>query len=183
MRCRLTALVFTSVTLPALVFAQDAPHPFGMSLGAMVERGSGQYGLGIQLGGQVTAPVGRRVGVRFDAGYAHFDGEPYAINEPPLSGSGITDLPPSNTLDVWSTTVSVAFREPPTEARRLTWIAGLGLYRMNDNGQMDHYTLAGWNLRISIPVGTRASLDLGYHGLIDARNSRGFVPISLTIGL
>jgi hypothetical protein len=100
-----------------------------------------------------------------------------------LSGSATGDGPPSNTLNVWSTTVSVAFREPPTQARRLTWIAGLGLYRMNDNGQMDHYTLAGWNLGISIPFDTRASLDLGYHGLIDARNSRGFFPVSLTIGL
>lgn len=184
MRCRLAALVFTSVSLPALVLAQDAPHPFGVGFGFTVEQGSGEYGLGVQLGGQVTAPVGRRMGVRFDVGYAHFVGQQYfAIADAPLSGSATGGGPPSNTLNVWSTTVSVAFREPPTQARRLTWIAGLGLYRMNDDGQMDHYTLAGWNLGISIPLDTRASLDLGYHGLIDARNSRGFFPVSLTIGL
>ena len=58
MRCRLAALVLTSVSLPSLVRAQDAPHPFGVGLGFMVEQGSGDYGLGVQLGGQVTAPVG-----------------------------------------------------------------------------------------------------------------------------
>lgn len=183
MRCRLAALVFTSVTLPSLVLAQDAPRPFGVGFGFIVEQGSGDYGLGVQLGGQVTAPVGRRVGIRFDVGYAHFVGEQYvAIAEPALSGSATASGSPSNTLGVLSTTVSVAFREPPTEARRLTWIAGFGLYRMSDNGQMEHYTRPGWNLRISVPVGDRASLDLGYHGLIDARNSRGFFPISFSIG-
>ena len=170
-------LCFTIV--PADIAAQyDATHPVAVLAGYSVAVGQSASGRGLQLGGRVILPATAWLGVRFDVGYMYFAGGTYIIDY--VDGSSATQ---QASLKVLSASASVTVLDPPSVKRRISWIAGLGLYHVNDSQDGSRYTSPGWNAGMCIPISKSVSLDLRYHGLIRPTGTQGFVPISLGVRL
>lgn len=175
---RVVLAVTCFAALPTLAHAQAS-----FRAGVAIENGKWQYTQGFSLEGSYTLRPAERVGVRFDVGVQAFMGETRVRNyiypcrspgcTPPLASSG-------RSLTAVSSTSSLVYTAPLGARNSVYAIAGFGAYVLNDMPS-GHYTRAGLNAGGGVRLGHNVVAEFRYHGLIEARGTRGFIPI--TVGL
>jgi hypothetical protein len=161
--------------LPTFAGAQ-----IGMLAGLSFENGKGQYSQGFLLQGSYTLRGTERVGVRFDVGVQTFPGniriQNFAL---PCRSPGCGTLSSGGeSLTVLSGTTSLVLTKHLGAKNALYWIAGLGVYALNDK-PTGRYTRFGWNAGGGLRLGRNVVAEVRYDGLVDPRASRGFVPIAV----
>ena len=166
---RIVLAVACVAVLPALAQAQA-----GFRAGFAFENGKRAYGRGLSLEGSYTVGVTKPLGVRFDVGVQTFNGATPVtdIQCPP------TGCPPGSwTLTVVSSSASLVLTKD-LGANKVYWVTGIGGYALNDE-PTGQYTRFGWNGGVGIVMGKHVVAEVRYHGMIDPRESRGLIPITL----
>jgi hypothetical protein len=175
MRCRLIALVFTSVSLPALVLAQDAPHRrFAIFVGAAVELGDQEIDMGARIGGAVTVASRSQRQLRIEASYGIFPVGAQATG-PCVPPPGRCEL--MDDLRVLQVGATLGFVQPAG----LMWTVGAGIYDVLASPQNAAYVRPGWTVGLTAPVGSTVFLEFGWHGILGPRPTVGFIPFGLGV--
>jgi len=116
--------------------------------------------------------------VRFDVGLVSFSRHEFAYTPPCIapgcSGGGPG---PGNAITAASATASVVLAEHPGQ-NTFYWIAGLGAYDVTKSARDGSYRRFGWNVGGGFNLGRNAVFELRYHGLVDPKTSRAFIPIT-----
>lgn len=171
-------LALTCTTLvPTLARAQA-----GILFGRAVESGESDFSGGYSVAGTFALRRTARLGVRFDLGYQTFTRSKVYSTPPclPPSAGG----PPcayqsvgGHDITALSSTASVVLRETPGR-NSFYWMAGVGVYAFTNTPSDGRYTRLGLNAGGGITFGN-AVFEIRYHGLIDPRTTRAFIPITL----
>jgi len=167
---RLILALACAALLPRLAGAQT-----GMSLGTAFESGERYYRLGVALGGSFAPRSAGRVGMRFDLGMQAFDPH-YKVCSYPCYPQAV----PSTSLIVVSSTANLVLAHRPLSESGFYLLAGLGAHWFAATPYNDGtYLKLGWNGGGGVRLGSKLFAEVRYHGLIDPRLTRGFVPITL----
>jgi hypothetical protein len=172
----------------AFAFSAVIPGPAraqaGMLVGFSLESGESDYIQGYSFAGTLALRSTARLGMRFDLGVQTFNRQvinytapcpPPSVSTAPCGGGPAR----GNGVTVVSTTASLVLTEHLDRANSFYWLAGLGVYALTDTPSDGSYARLGWNGGGGFHLGRNVVFEVRYHGLIDPRTSRGFVPITL----
>ena len=158
MRCRLAALVLTSVTFPSLGFAAQAtPHRFAVFAGVAAQVGDPDVGLGVRFGSALTVASRSETSLQITASYAIFPvGAQSAVLCPPSPGA--CEL--KDDLRVLQAGVTIGFVQPAG----LMWTVGAGVYDVLASPQHAEYVRPGWTVGLTAPLGSTVRVEVGWPG-------------------
>jgi hypothetical protein len=152
-----------------------------MRVGFAFESGAEQYLLGYSVAGTFALRGTARLGMRFDVGVQTFSRSGVNVYTLPCSSPGCASGPirRGTGLTAVSTTASLVLPEHPRGKSSFYWLAGIGVYAVNDVAGDGAYTRFGLNAGGGFNLGHNAVFEIRYHGLIDPRTTRAFIPITL----
>jgi len=176
MRCRLAALVLTLVTFPSLGFAAQATshRRFAVFVGAAAEIGDPDVELGARIGSAVTVASRSATVVRIEASYGIFPVGPQALGPcgPPPATCQLKD-----DLRVLHVGATLGFVQPAG----VIWTVGAGVYDVLASPQNAEYVRPGWTVGLTMPLGSAAFLEFGWHGILGPGPTVGFLPFGFGV--